>query len=373
MTAQTRFNLNIHGCRGLFAFLVFVFHMENAELSARYFWNTRFALWFLPSFASGVELFFCISGYVILMSMMRTPTATKFIADRLLRIMPVLLVLQVLLFIGGTIVHDKQFAGNMSFWEGSWLFISNALVLPGVFDISQINPPAWSLSYEMLFYIVACIFYYRVSSFVTDRRLLVLLIGAVAVPLVLVYPRSVFFSVGILALLNEDRIRGLAGRWWFTPFPYLVVFLISWRISWQTIIFRHDYDHTVLMPWMAEPAIRAASWVVAYISGALFFFSMLHDDGWFGRLMRTRIVQYMGTISYSFYLWQASSEYICKRFLTHAVLPRIGDDWGTTLLLAITLPVSLLSAHLSYRFIERDLTKWLRQWWNRRGFSLRSA
>lgn len=373
MNVQSKFNPNIHGCRGLFALLVFVFHIENAELTSRYFWNTKLVLWFLPSFASGVELFFCISGYVILMSMMRTPTASKFMADRLFRIMPVLMVLQILLFAGGSIVHDKQFTADMTFWEWGWLFVSNALVLPGIFDIPQIDPPAWSLSYEMLFYIVACLFYYRISLIVTDRRLLTLLACAAAVPLFLMYPRAMFFSVGIFALLFEDRIRGLAGRWWFTPFPYLVVFLIAWRISWQTIIFRHDYDSTVLMPWMAEPAVRAGSWVVAYVSGALFFSSMLHDDGWFGRLMRTRLFQYLGTISYSFYLWQASSEYVCKRFLTHAVLPVIGDQWGTTLLLLITFPVALVSSHISYRFIERDFTKWLRQAWKQRRFALRSA
>ncbi len=353
--------------------MVFLFHIENAELSSRYFWNAKFTLWFLPSFASGVELFFCISGYVILMSMMRTATAREFMTDRLLRIMPVLLVLQVLLFAGGSIVHDKQFTGDINFSEWSWLFVSNALVLPGIFDIPLINPPAWSLSYEMLFYVVACLFYYRVSLIVRNRRHLAILVFLVAAPLFAIYPRSIFFSVGIFALLFEDRIRGLVGRWWFTPFPYLVIFLLSWRISWQTIIFRHDYNSTVLMSWMADPGVRAASWVVAYLAGAMFFFSMLHDDGWFGRLSRTRAMQYMGTISYSFYLWQASSEYVCKRFLTHAVLPVVGDEWGTTLLLLITLPVALIGSHLSYRFIERDLTSWLRQTRKQRQNALRSA
>lgn len=366
MTRQSQFNQNIHGCRGLFASLVFLFHVENAELSARYFWNTKVALWFLPSFASGVELFFCISGYVILMSMMRTSTAAEFMIDRLLRIMPVLMVLQILLFAGGSIVHDKQFAEDMTFWEWSWLFVANALVLPGVFDIPQINPPAWSLSYEMLFYVVASLFYYGVSRVVTGRRHLTLLICAVALPLFFLYPRSIFFSVGILALLLEDRIRGFAGRWWFTPFPYLVIFLVAWRISWQTMIFRSSTDNAVLMPWMADPGVRMASFVVAYLAGMLFFFSMLHDSGWFGRLLRTRTAQYMGTISYSFYLWQASSEYVCKRFLTHLVLPVVGDEWGTTLLLVTTLPLSLAAAHFSHRLIERDLTRWLRQSWKQR-------
>jgi peptidoglycan/LPS O-acetylase OafA/YrhL len=366
MASQSQFNQNIHGCRGLFASLVFLFHVENADLLARYFWNTKFVLWFFPSFASGVELFFCISGYVILMSMMRTSTATKFMTDRLLRIMPVVIVLQVLLFVGGSIVHDKQFAESATLWEWSWLFVANALLLPGIFDIPQINPPAWSLSFEMLFYIVACLFYYRISRVVTDRRRLMLLIGVVALPFFALYPRAAFFSVGIFALLLEDRIRGLAGRWWFTPFPWLVVFLLAWRIASQTMVFRHTTDNAVLMPWMADDGVWMASCVLAYLAGMLFFFSALHDNGWFGRLLRTPVAQYMGTISYSFYLWQACSEYVCKRFLTHVVLPVVGDQWGTTLLLVTTLPLSLGAAHLSYRFIERDLAKWLRQSWKQR-------
>jgi peptidoglycan/LPS O-acetylase OafA/YrhL len=371
MARPPAFNANIHGCRGLFAFLVFIFHMENAELTSRYFWNTEFVLWFLPSFAAGVELFFCISGYVILMSMMKTPSPVEFMADRLFRVVPVLLVLQILLVVGGSIVRDKQFVNDMTFWQFSWLFVANALMLPGIFQIPQINPPAWSLSYEMLFYIVACMFYYWVCAVVTRRAAILALIAVVAVPLFVLYPRSVFFSVGILALLFEDRLRALAGRWWFTPLPYLVLFLLAWRVTWTTMAFRHNA--TALMDWMTAPAAQVVAGVVAYLAGTMFFFSVLHDPGWFGRLLRSRVAQYLGTISYSFYLWQASTEYVGKRLLTHFVLPTVGDEWGTTLLLLICLPVSLIASHLSYRVIEQDWTRRMRHSWKQHRLVLESA
>ncbi len=78
------------------------------------------------------------------------------------------------------------------------------------------------------------------------------------------------------------------------------------------------------------------------------------------------MAQYLGAISYSFYLWQASAEYVCKRVLLHYLLPVLGEEWGTTLLLLTCLPVSLIMSHLSYRLIERQWTGRLRRWWQHR-------
>jgi peptidoglycan/LPS O-acetylase OafA/YrhL len=354
-----QFNKNVHGCRGLFAFMVFLFHVENSGLSSRYFWNNDLVLNFSTSGAFGVELFFCISGYVIVMSMLRTPTAGEFIMDRLLRIMPALLAIQILLFGIGTISHDRQFA-DISFWQWIWLFISNALLLPGVFPFPAVNVVAWTLSFEMVFYLMACFFYFYAIPRIKQQWLTNALIVVTAIGFFVQFPRATFFTVGIFALLFDDQIRQFFAkqRWYLSPVPYLLVFLVLWRQVWPVIEFRHTIYDMTLVPWLADHRWFTGS--LAYLCGMIFFFSALHDNGWFGRMMRTPALQYMGTISYSFYLWHAVAVYGSKMLLMAAVLPRVGDEWGTTLLLMVALPAALGGAHLCYVVVERWFTKLLR-------------
>jgi peptidoglycan/LPS O-acetylase OafA/YrhL len=344
------FNGNIHGCRGLFAGMVIIYHVENSGLSGGLIWDNAFVQYVAGSFCFGVELFFCISGYVISMSLMRTPTLSRFIEERLRRILPVAFFIQVLLFIGGTIIHDKQFD---HIGAAAWirLFASNALLLPGLLNIAMVNPPAWSLSYEVVFYIVASIFFYHGVK--RNRPALIIAIIMVVVFLFDWYPRAIFFTIGIFAYLAEERFTPRTRHGCLVLFTGLAAFLLSWRtVKWlsaETLI-----EHMTILSWVADARIWLAG--AAYISAGIFFFTMLHDNGIFGRLMKSRPLQYLGSISYSLYLWHPTIMYVTKRFTAYYVLPVIGPEWGKTVLLILSLPVAIAVSHASFIYLERRLT-----------------
>ena len=87
---SAKFNPYIHGARGLFCLIVFVFHVINSGLPTFDFLSTGLTRHALETGKFGVELFFGISGIVILPSLHRAPSILVFILDRYARILPVL-------------------------------------------------------------------------------------------------------------------------------------------------------------------------------------------------------------------------------------------------------------------------------------------
>src|SRR5258708_33978043 len=93
-----------------------------------------------------------ISGFLFPASLVRHGSISKFFFDRVLRIMPVFVVLHLALFTVGPIVGYKFFRGidighYLEFFFANLFFLQHGLGLP----IAQQN--AWTLTYEWAFYI----------------------------------------------------------------------------------------------------------------------------------------------------------------------------------------------------------------------------
>lgn len=146
---------SMEGLRGFAVFLVFVVHYatlvrpwlgERTVLS-----GIADALHTIGN--SGVDLFFVLSGYLIYGSLIsREQRFVPFIKRRIRRIYPVFSV--VLL---GYIFLSWLFPGESKL-PGKWFdavvhLAANFLLLPGLFSIPPIITVAWSLSYEMFYYI----------------------------------------------------------------------------------------------------------------------------------------------------------------------------------------------------------------------------
>ena len=85
---KLEFNAALNGYRGLCALLVFIFHVGSAGIvmwpSGSALENLMGNLWY--SLTYGVEMFFMISGFVILGSLLRHRTISGFLQDRAIRI-----------------------------------------------------------------------------------------------------------------------------------------------------------------------------------------------------------------------------------------------------------------------------------------------
>jgi peptidoglycan/LPS O-acetylase OafA/YrhL len=120
------------------------------------------ALWSRPLSQVGLDLFFCVSGYLIYDSWLRDQRLRPFLTKRVLRILPGLVVCVLFcLFVVGPLDTTLSLQGYFS-RHGTWQFLLNIafylkLYLPGVFTHRQlggaVNGSLWSLLPEVLCYL----------------------------------------------------------------------------------------------------------------------------------------------------------------------------------------------------------------------------
>ena len=102
--------------------------------------------WKWPFGAYGVELFFMLSGFVNSMSLLRRRQPVDFVAARLIRIVPIF----VLVILANLAVMTLAPLNQHPISTGQ--FFANLTLMPRVFGYECIDPVMWTLQVEMLFY-----------------------------------------------------------------------------------------------------------------------------------------------------------------------------------------------------------------------------
>lgn len=102
--------------------------------------------WKWPFGAYGVELFFMLSGFVNSMSLLRRKRPVDFVAARLIRIVPIFL----LVIVANLAVMTLPPLNSNPISVGQ--FLANLTLMPRVFGYECIDPVMWTLQVEMMFY-----------------------------------------------------------------------------------------------------------------------------------------------------------------------------------------------------------------------------
>ena len=147
---------NFGALRLLAVFMVIYGHGKDLKGAVPpIFWNLQ-----LPRV--GLDIFFCISGYLIYDSWLRDPRLTSFLAKRALRIFPALVVCVLAsVFVLGPVTTALPLSAYFSH-HGTWQYLLNTalylkLYLPGVFTHralgGAVNGSLWSLLPEVLCYL----------------------------------------------------------------------------------------------------------------------------------------------------------------------------------------------------------------------------
>lgn len=106
-----------------------------------------------------VLIFFALSGFLIAKSWKSRPVFFEFARNRALRILPALIAcVSVLALVAGPLLtqHAKAdyFSDSRTYcFLLNALFVSNCAVLPGVFGEVVVNAPLWTLAFEAQFYL----------------------------------------------------------------------------------------------------------------------------------------------------------------------------------------------------------------------------
>ena len=338
---MTDYNRNLNGLRGLCAFLVFLRHIwAGPRLEGWWGDGLPDAALFdflFDSLQCAVEIFFMISGFLITQSLLRAPSIGHFLLHRVLRIYPVFLATHLMLFTLGPALHYKLLDGiDAPHWL--WLFVTNGLLLPGMVDLPIVQSNAWSLSYEAAFYLFS-VLAWRLGRLLppAPRAVAIALAAALAC---FAAPRGIFFAAGALVFLLDDRARAIGRRPWLPATVLLPLLFVLLQASLQAPI-----DEMRL------------GYAIGCVLGILLFARLVH-----GRmpLLRSRVMQYLGDISYSFYLWHPFAYFIGKR-LVHGTTAGLPPALQVLLLFLVALPLALALSHASHRLIERAATGALRR------------
>ncbi len=309
--------------RGLAALSVVIFHFTT-----RYdilCGHTGPLLGYSPHGHYGVQLFFGISGFVILMTLDRSARALDFVVSRFSRLYPaywtaILLTTGIVTLLGAT-----------DFRQPLPVIVANFTMLQGLALIPDVDVVYWTLLTELCFY--GCM----LGIFLTGwlRRiewLLILWIGltwlwwffpdlSFRIGLVLVQRHIAFFALGILAFLVFAGRRSLLG----------VLPMASFAIFTMVVV--------------EGPEKGLVALLVATLLFAL-------ATGWLGWLNQPFLI-WLGGISYSLYLLHETIGWSLIRWLEAAGVEANGA-------VVMATAVSFALAALVTLVVERPAMRWIR-------------
>ena len=338
---MTRIN-KLDGLRGLFALFVVLFHFNKHN--APQFIVDNF---FVRESYIFVDFFFILSGYVISLSydqrLGNGKQLLQFIQKRFVRLYPLLL-FSTLMYWG--FVHP-HFDNRNILLALDTLLLTNAT--PILSSNIGMNYPSWSISSEMISYLV-----FGLCSILAMQKRKPMLLGLLTLGcFVLLATQQNYFQTGSFGF-----VRGLA----CFNLGYFVFRAASKKISLTnhaevllligiTALMYYHYIASV-----EQPMLVILLQFLIPIAFATFILILLKTNGLLSQLLQTRPFIFLGKISYSVYLNHA--------FVIGYFIPKLfrwiqftNGETKKAISIGILLIVLILYSWLTHYFIETRLGK----------------
>jgi peptidoglycan/LPS O-acetylase OafA/YrhL len=335
---SSEFNAATHGLRGIASLMVFWAHLLGGTAEHIYPHNARYTDLIVGPWNVGiwgVELFFTISGFVILPSIMRY-SLKDFGERRFFRLYPLFFVLTVVYVILNAALNVYPKSNDILSVVSGFLFI-NLLT-----QTEQLTPNAWSLTYEVMFYALAAFGYHYIFR---KRSLwLAALILALSALFLYRYPIALFFVGGMLIRIAYDAK--------ISPPAYMIracEILLAATWIYLAANYRMQFDRNFITTSYAWGLLT---------STVLFFYFAVQPQSLSSAISRFRSIAYLGTVSYSLYLVHPYT-YLAFRMI-FVKFGLFTDNWPFSMLLffLVTTPVTLLVTHYIHRYLEVGPYQW---------------
>jgi peptidoglycan/LPS O-acetylase OafA/YrhL len=349
--------------------------------------------WFNPG-DYGVFVFFLISGYIVPASLERKGSVRTFWVSRLFRLYPLYL-LAVAIAVTLYLVHMGGLRGEGA--DPATSILSQMLMMSNVLAGENLPNVVWSLSYEMIFYLLlTALFMARIHR---RSSRYALAFGAAAVALGGLLPQAYFtsnlWSPRIIALVADLVVlTGLAVAVGMRGMPRLVgatlaamvglillAFNGTWLLPWEALsILALMFTGTMLYraeqgryPWRKAIPIAVAVLGMAIAAGLwhhiggygkpspvwerCYFMSLFLAGLTFGIGLALRHVRWprgltwLGLISYSLYLLHPALIEVDR----HLGWTAHNSFWIQLLIDALFLAVLVAVCSLTYLFVERPM------------------
>jgi peptidoglycan/LPS O-acetylase OafA/YrhL len=287
----------LDGHRGLAILLVILFHAYARHPDIVPYGN-QYGNFPLFKFGwLGVQLFFLISGFVILMTLDKCATMREFIYRRWLRLFPAMLICSTIIFLTSTYFFERP-AGipelrsllpGLTFIDSYWW--TRLIHLP----IKPLEASFWSLFVEFKFYVFAAIFYYW-----RGRKFLIgALIVAFVISIISEYASKYIGDTTTTWLLN-----GVASNLSFQHFGWFAsgasFYIYSQLKSRQWLIL------AIIIAIVSSAIVASLQWTPFLLASCISLFftvSSINSTSTIIQIcLNNRIVQFFGFISYPLYL-----------------------------------------------------------------------
>ena len=330
---------NVQALRAIAALMVVLYHVESGING---WFAPRVALPSVAAGAAGVDLFFLISGFIMVITS-RGLSAGEFMSRRLIRIVP-LYWLSTLVFLAAALVVPQREGQDHSLGAilSSLLFIPHARP-DGT--AQPLNPVGWTLNYEMFFYVL-----FALGLAIAPHRL-VRLVGAL-----------LFTIVGLGLILRPDVT---ALRFWCDA---IVLEFLAGMVVGRLYLsgFRIGALPATLLAGLAVASFAVAAgygeprglWRLLAWGGPALLLLLAAVLGPSPALPRP--LTWLGDASYSLYLFHLPVLLVFKQIGPRLALPWDAAATPWLVGLAITL-ASILVAGLAYAGFERPITRVLRE------------
>jgi peptidoglycan/LPS O-acetylase OafA/YrhL len=283
----------------------------------------------------GVELFFVISGFVILPSVLRYGPR-EFALRRILRIYPLFFVFTLLFALLNAATNLYPHLNTPKAVAAGFLFVN---LFSGT---EQLTPNAWSLTFEIIFYMLACLtvfFLLRRPSRLGAGVMIILSLAFLCF-----FPISAFFLFGV-------GVRILHGRGLLLP-PRL-----ARPLELITALACIYYASTGWFAYTPEDMADPLVWKIMAAT-ACYFYLAVSPGSLTARFFSIREILYLGTVSYSLYLVHPYTYYASRTIFRH--FGWFVDSWWLAMpaFFLVVTPITLIVTHFVHRWIEMKPYQW---------------
>lgn len=306
--------------RGIAANLVVFFHCFAIGMLPKYGFKSQFeSITFVRNFWSGVDLFFCISGFVMCYSYLNSKVSGHyFFLSRAIRIVPLYWIFTIANYILLAVLGSQP--------DCKWLFQSLFFFVD--LDVRlPILPAGWTLQYEMFFYLLFAIalIFFRKQRFVT-------------------------LNVMLLSTIILQTKHNLLLEFSFGGIAYLLYksnFVIRFKVPLLCLFLAIDIVNLLVF----EERFATTYRVFIFGIPALFIVTSIASMN-----MPKKSLQTTGDYSYSLYLIHFPLLSICFKFFSN----HVSGSTPAWILTVVSVSICNIAAFFSWKYIEAPMTDFLR-------------
>lgn len=279
----------------------------------------------------GVELFFVISGFVILMTLERVGSVAEFALHRFARLYPAYWVSVAVAGCFLLLTHQTTFE----------VVAINATMLQGLINQTALIDPYWTLAYEVWFYIVMAALFAAGQLKRIERFALAWLMA------MLVWHAAMYFGFGIPFYWSKGVLHFVMPLFGHLFIAGMMVYRIrsdGWSVARGAALALAIAQSAFGRPdWSAIPPLIYFCTNAAFIAAVWF---AVFSNGW---PFASSPLVWIGQRSYSIYLLFLPVQWIAFYML--------GDG---TIGIVVGLTFTLIAASLSWNNVERPAQAWAR-------------